>query len=240
MIRRLQADLVKQKQDFEEKYNKVVEENDVIKESYRRCMNDYIKEKETKETLEMLIKASEENKSTEKKEDKSTPSESTPSTIQNNDTSKVLVCKFFNQARGCKHGTSCKFVHKPMPPCKWGENCRRNSCKFSHNPNANDNNTSFLGTSQGTGQQQPKKENSQPIAANNQSQPQPVPQQIPQVMHPIMQIQQPMPFAHLPIQAHAQAIGSTRVMHTAQSQPAMQLLAPSMMPPSIAPPIQMH
>ena len=62
MIKRLQNELLRIKSESSEKEKKLSEENSILKESYRRCMAEFEKEKELKETLQACLKASEEKK----------------------------------------------------------------------------------------------------------------------------------------------------------------------------------
>ena len=129
------------------KRKKLVEENDVLKESYRRCMADYEKEKEMKETLQQFVKNLEEEKNQQerinfykgKTPQKTVYNESIQSKPQYNNQNEnksrkrlKFVCKFFNRKGGCKYGEKCKFDHKVAPPCKWMENCNKSFCKFNH------------------------------------------------------------------------------------------------------------
>ena len=43
-------------------------------------------------------------------------------------------CYFFNKGTCRFSSTSCKFIHKSMPKCRFQQNCRRERCMFVHEP----------------------------------------------------------------------------------------------------------
>ena len=43
-----------------------------------------------------------------------------------------LYCHYFNNARNCPHGNTCKFSHTKAPICSFDVNCDRKKCMYQH------------------------------------------------------------------------------------------------------------
>ena len=120
------------------------EEIDSLKESYRRSIADYEREKTTKEALQKCVDAfqkgnnlrSNDNdiahirpRSTRPGQDgSSTPQQSRGQSIAK----PVKECRFFNSKSGCRNRDSCRFPHVTKAPCKLGLSCKIWKCEFNH------------------------------------------------------------------------------------------------------------
>ena len=129
-IRRLQQDMTKLIEEHEKKQSQLEDEISTLREAYRRCMNDYEREKDTKETLEKCLNALQSNKvknsevmrtqnnkeNKEKHDGDQTASNGNQDSNEreNNDGSSKnrKNCRYFNRPSGCKKGDQCKFTHK--------------------------------------------------------------------------------------------------------------------------------
>ena len=60
-IKRMQQEMIKMREEHTNKHNALNEEIDTLREAYRRCMADYEKEKETRETLQKCLNALQQN-----------------------------------------------------------------------------------------------------------------------------------------------------------------------------------
>ena len=61
------------------------------------------------------------------------------SLLQRNEQINQKICMYFNKTTGCTN-RNCTFVHKQMPACRYGKDCRRRNCRFDHKDQQQTNN----------------------------------------------------------------------------------------------------
>ena len=104
LIRRLQEENNRLVQEHVQKEKRLNDEISAIKEAYRRCMVDYEKEKDTKETLQKCVAALQTADATKKKI-------SDDSSQRSITEFKQKKCRFATRKGGCNKGKDCLFAH---------------------------------------------------------------------------------------------------------------------------------
>ena len=102
LIRRLQEENNRLVQEHIQKEKRLNDEISAIKEAYRRCMVDYEKEKDTKETLQKCVAALQTADTMKKK---------SSDNQRSNREIKQKKCLFVSRKGGCNKGKDCLFAH---------------------------------------------------------------------------------------------------------------------------------
>ena len=122
-------------------------ELDDIKEAYRRCLTDYEKEKDVKDTLQKCVDIFRQQASmipikndapNIQQMKQQTPDSKAP--VRKDSEEKQRTCRFYNKKNGCSKGDACIFAHTEMPQCQEGVKCRNYKCTLSHRLNEQSSN----------------------------------------------------------------------------------------------------